>query len=212
MEKSLIKITQLISELKQKHELKREISQRMDAFRTLGKSSIQEIFKELCFCILTANYTAEGGIRIQKEIGNGFLSLSEKQLRAKLKKLHYRFPNIRAKYLFEARAHMYELEEKRKTLDQFSLRSWLVQNIKGLGWKEASHLLRNIGYEDIAIIDFHVVDFLVKNKLIKRPKAINSRNYSTIEKVLRDIAKQSALTLAELDLYLWYYETGKVLK
>jgi N-glycosylase/DNA lyase len=33
-----------------------------------------------------------------------------------------------------------------------------------------------------------------------------------IEKILKTIATQTNLTLAELDLYLWYMETGKIFK
>jgi len=81
-----------------------------------------------------------------------------------------------------------------------------------LGLKEASHFLRNIGFDDYAIIDFHIVDLLVKENLIKRPKTITPKIYLEIETVLKKLAIQVNLTLAELDLYLWYLETGKILK
>ena len=91
------------------------------------------------------------------------------------------------------------------------MREWLVKNVKGLGMKEASHFLRNIGFKDLAIIDFHIVDILVENKIINKPKNLN-KEYIKIEEKLRGIAKKVKLSLAELDLYLWYMETGKVLK
>ena len=93
-----------------------------------------------------------------------------------------------------------------------SLREWLVKNIKGLGYKEASHFLRNIGFDDYAIIDFHIVDLLVKYNIIQKPKSLTKQKYLEIEEKLRKIAKKTNLTLAELDLYLWYMETGKILK
>ena len=91
-------------------------------------------------------------------------------------------------------------------------RDWLVKNIKGLGYKEASHFLRNIGHENFAIIDFHIIDLLVRYNLVLRPKYLTLAKYFEIENLLRKIAKKSDLTLAELDLYLWYMETGKILK
>ena len=194
-------------------EISSVIDQRIKEFEQIGKSGIKEIFKELCFCILTANYNAKGGIRIQKAIGDGFLSLSEKQLARKLKELGHRFPNARAKYIVEARKMLDEIDKVLKSkLSENEKREWLVKNIKGLGYKEASHFLRNIGYKNLAIIDFHIVDVLVRHGLIKKPKTLTKRKYLEIEGVLKKIADRVGLSLAELDLYLWYMETGVVLK
>ena len=189
------------------------VAKRMREFKDVGKKSSNEIFKELCFCLLTANYDAEKAIRIQKAVGDGFLELSEEDLSKKLKKLGYRFPNIRAKFIVEARKYKDSLK---KTIESYktdkSLREWLVKNIKGLGFKESSHFLRNIGCKNCAIIDFHIVDILVAHKLIKKPKNLTEKAYLDIEKVLKKMADKLDLNLAELDLYLWYLETGKVLK
>jgi N-glycosylase/DNA lyase len=162
----------------------------------------KNIFNELCFCLLTANFNAERSIKIQSEINNGFITFPEKKLAKKLKELGHRFPNARAKYIVEARKHK-NLELNRE---------WLIKNIKGLGYKEVSHFLRNIGHTDVAIIDFHIIDILVKYNLIEKPKTLTKMKYLEIEKLLNQIAKKSNLNLAELDLYLWFSETGKVLK
>ncbi len=189
------------------------VSSRMETFRQLGNSPSEEIFKELCFCILTANYSAEGGIRIQNVIGDGFLTLPEDELADKLRRLGHRFPKTRAHYIVLARKFSHNLKEiLAKFPDGKSARDWLVKNVKGLGMKEASHFLRNIGYNDVAIIDFHIVDLLVKEGLIERPKTLTKKRYLEIERILERIAKQLGLGLGELDLHLWYLETGKVLK
>lgn len=182
-------------------ELKTVINGRLGEFSKARSNN--DVFSELCFCILTANFNAEQGIRIQKEVGNGFISLSEKGLVKKLKSLGYRFPNIRSKYIIEARKYRNDL---------IMNRDWLVKNIKGLGYKEASHFLRNIGFNDYAIIDFHVIDLLVKHGLIIKPKTLTKNKYLEIEELLRGIGNSLGLSLGELDLYLWYLETGKVLK
>jgi N-glycosylase/DNA lyase len=196
----------------QKGEVKNKVERRMGEFRRLGRKSSDALFKELCFCILTANYTAEGGMRIQKEIGDGFLRLSEGQLAKRLKELRYRFPNVRAKYIVEARKHRTELVRNMMLMDEHELRDWLVRNVKGLGYKEASHFLRNVGYGDVAIVDFHIVDFLVGHGMIEKPKTLTKNRYVEIEDVLRRIAGKSGMNLGELDLYMWYCETGKILK
>jgi N-glycosylase/DNA lyase len=129
-----------------------------------------------------------------------------------LKKIGYRFPNIRAQYISETQVHKNFLSKIINDLDGEELRTWLVQNIKGLGYKEASHFLRNIGYDDYAIIDFHIIDILTQYDFIKKPKTLTKKRYLEIEQDLKHIAKLCNLTLAELDFYLWYLETGKILK
>jgi N-glycosylase/DNA lyase len=188
------------------------IQKRIDEFKELDKKSNDELFKELCFCILTANFNAEKSIKIQNEIGECFLDNSEEELAKKLKNLGHRYPNTRAKYISESRKCKESLKEVIQFNDKKKLREWIVNNVKGLGYKEASHFLRNIGFDDFAIIDFHIVDILVKHDLIKRPKTLTKTKYLEIENLLRTIGKKTDLTLAELDLYLWYLETGKILK
>lgn len=168
------------------------------------------ILKELCFCITTANCSAEKCIQIQKELGDDILKLNSSQLSKRLKQLGYRFHN-RAPYMAEACKNK-ELIKNINSKEEYKLRDWLAKSIKGLGYKEASHFLRNIGYKDFAIIDFHIIDLLVKNRFIKKPKTMTKKTYLEIEKILDKIAKKAGLSLAELDLYLWYMETGKVLK
>ena len=196
-------------------EIKKIINSRAKEFSELGKSSINEIFKELCFCLLTANFSAHGGIKIQKEIGDGFLTLSEIDLAKKLSELGHRFPNARAKYIFLAREKINNLKKILESDEsELKKREEIVKNIKGLGMKEASHFLRNIGYKNLAIIDFHIIDLLVKNNLIvkSKSKSLNVKKYLEIENLLKEIAQKTNLSLGELDLYLWYQETGKILK
>jgi N-glycosylase/DNA lyase len=190
------------------------ISERISEFETQFKKGIDAIFKELCFCIMTANCAAEKCIEIHDRVGNSFLSCCEEELRTQFKEYGYRFPNVRSKFIIEARVLKEELEEQliKYSLGTQELRNWIVKNIKGLGYKEASHFLRNIGYKNYAIIDFHIVDVLEKYGLIEKPKTMTKRAYLEIEKVLSDLGTELNLNMAELDLYLWYLETGKVLK
>lgn len=184
----------------------------MREFERLGKSNIDNIFSELCFCLLTANFTAEGGIRIQKALEREFHDSSKEELSKKLRFHKHRFPNKRAEYICEARIHKEKLKEILKNPDDKEIRNWLAKNVKGLGMKESSHFLRNIGRKNVAIIDFHIIDLLVKNNLIEKPKTITPKKYLEIEKILEKLSKKFKLNLAELDLYLWFLETGKILK
>ncbi|RJS70083.1 N-glycosylase/DNA lyase [Candidatus Bathyarchaeota archaeon] len=194
-------------------EVKNLVNTRIREFKENGAKSNGEIFIELCFCILTANFNAEKAIKIQTEIGKDFLTLPESQLAEKLKRLGHRYPNTRAKYIVKARKYKDSLKEVISSFNvEDELREWLVKNIKGIGYKEASHFLRNIGYTNFAIIDFHITDLLARYKLLEKPKTLTKKEYFKIENLLREIAEKSNLNLAELDLYLWYMETGKILK
>lgn len=180
-------------------------------FQAFSKKSNDVLFKEMCFCILAANFTAERALKIQKAVGNGFLTMTEKQLANELKKLGHRFPNSRARHIVMARAHKDNLKQISQ-MEGAQLREWLIENVMGLGYKEASHFLRNIGKTDYAIIDFHIVDVLAKHNLIEMPKTITKKKYLEIETVLQKIAQKTELKLGELDLYLWYIETQKIIK
>lgn len=187
------------------------IAKRIKEFESIGG---KEVFSELCFCILTANSNAENCIRVQKQTSHLFETLEEKKLAEKFKEAGCRFHTKRAGYIAKARENKVELLENIKNLQEAELRIWIADNIKGLGMKESSHFLRNIGYKNVAIIDFHIVDLLEREGLVKKPKnkSLSRGLYLEIENILGEIAKKANLNLAELDLYLWYMETGKILK
>lgn len=194
-------------------EIKGVIDQRMKEFEDVGKKSSPEIFQELSFCLLTANFNAQRSIDIQDNIGSRFLTLPKGDLTQKLREFGHRFPEARANYIIEAREHKGNIKETLESFDDESqMRDWVAENVKGLGYKESSHFLRNIGYKNFAIVDFHIIDLLVRHGLIERPKTLTKKRYLEIEGVLKKIGKELGLNMAELDLYLWYLETGKVLK
>ncbi len=88
-----------------------------------------------------------------------------------------------------------------------------MKNIKGIGYKEASHFLRNVGYKNIAILDRHIINLMLEYGLIEeKPKTLSRKIYLSIEKKLKIIADRLNMPMAELDLYMWYMKTGEVLK
>ena len=201
-----------IEELK-RSPVKRTVEKRISEFKELGRKESREIFKELCFCILCANYSAERAINIQKRIDDGFITLSREELAEKLREARHRFPSSRAKYIVSARKYCDSIKEIMESFnDPSQLRRWLVRNILGIGLKEASHFLRNIGFTDFAIIDFHILNLLDRYGVAKKPKTLTESRYLQIEEKLREISRRAGLNMAELDLYLWFIETGKILK
>ncbi|MCI4458933.1 MAG: N-glycosylase/DNA lyase [Thermocrinis sp.] len=178
-----------------------------------------DLFSELCFCLLTANSSASLGIKAQMQIGTeGFKSLSLEELTEILSSLGHRFARQRAERIVRARENFHRtLELLKSGSSPQELRDLLSDacskyKVNGFGLKEASHFLRNIGYKDVAIIDRHIFRFLKEKKLIPDCKTITKKIYLQSEKVLNEVAQRLGMSLAELDLYVFYLKTGKVLK
>jgi len=193
--------------------IKKQVDARLKQFKALNKKSSKEWFSELCFCLLTANWKAKESIEIQNELKyKGFSQHKQKQLQKYLKAKGHRFHPQRAERICLAREHL-DIKNKLKGKKDYQAREWLVEHIKGIGYKEASHFLRNVGYDDLAIIDRHILKVLYENNYLKEiPKTITKKKYLEIENALAKLAKQLKMTQAELDLYLWYIKTKKILK
>ncbi len=197
-------IIELINNLK-RSEIAGVIKKRTLEFSSFPRD-FNSLFRELAFCLLTAGASAELGIKTISHLGNIIYDGTLEDIQKRLKEV-YRFHTIRAGYIFQARESF-----RRINIGSETIRDDLVKNIKGLGMKEASHFLRNIGLKDFAIVDFHIIDILTRNNLIDKPKTLTKKKYLEIEGILKELADKVNLSLAELDLYLWYMETGKVLK
>ncbi|MCH7850567.1 MAG: N-glycosylase/DNA lyase [Nanoarchaeota archaeon] len=190
--------------------IRKIIEKRLNEFRLVGDS---DLFGELCFCLMTANFRASKCIEIQERIGRGFHTWDEERLATELKSMGHRFWPQRAKRIVLARGIKTELLGIRD-MNSNEARDFLVENVLGLGLKESSHFLRNIGVLDVSIIDFHIVDLLVREGLIGElpSKSISSSRYIEIEDILKGLGNKLSMNLAEIDLYLWYIETGNILK
>ena len=149
MENLLITKIKDILTLNKYNYIRKIVQRRIKEFEEIGKSDISRIFSELSFCILTANYKADKCIEIQEDIGKGFIEYPLEKLISRLKEMRYRYPYIRAKYIVEARNKIDILKDILYSGYSSKIkRDKLSKTFKGIGYKEASHFLRNIGYKD----------------------------------------------------------------
>ena len=191
-----------------------KVETRMREFDELGRKGNREWLCELSFCILTANSSARLGIDIQEKLGYpGFCELSIDDLTENLKEMGHRFYNKRAEYIVGAR----RLTGLKRIVEGFSssrkARDWLVENVKGIGYKEASHFLRNVGFLNVAILDRHILNLSFEHGLISQvPSTLSRKKYLELESKLEVLAEMVDLPLGELDLFLWYMKTKKILK
>lgn len=197
-----------IREAKKKTKEKARI--KLKTFKPKSDTDFKQKFIELCFCILVANAPIRKTRQIWEGINKGFIYLSKNALRKKLKKLGYRFYNVRANYIIDARKFINEINSNLKNKNEEEVREWLVENIKGIGWKEASHFLRNMGFQNFAILDRHVLRILNNYGVLNRIPSLSKKNYLNIERKLKKIAKYLNITLAELDLYLFYIDAKRI--
>jgi N-glycosylase/DNA lyase len=209
---SLSSLEKSIEKLKYS-EMGKVVAQRMSEFQEVKKKGNDAWFSELCFCILTANSTARLGMKIQDELGDVFLTLPAGELTRRLKGLGHRFYNRRSEFIVSARKY----SRIKDIITGFSrtqqAREWLVENVYGIGWKEASHFLRNVGYDDVAILDRHILAVLRESGIIKEaPKTLTRRRYLEIEELFKKLAKKVDLSPGELDLYMWCMKAHCVLK
>ncbi len=199
---------------------KDEIVKRIEEFKDILKKDEKRVFLELIFCLLTPQSKAkrcwEASNRVVAEDPN--LEADPKSISTKLRGI--RFREKKAKYIKEAKETFIKDGEfciKKRMCsfrDSKEAREWLVQNIKGMGYKEASHFLRNIGMgENLAILDRHILKNLKKIGLIKEiPKNLSKNRYFEIEKIFEIFAKEIEIPMDHLDLVLWCKETGEVFK
>jgi N-glycosylase/DNA lyase len=94
-----------------------------------------------------------------------------------------------------------------------SVRNALSDLTPGLGLKEASHFLRNIGYgNDICILDRHILRKLKENKVIQDIPKLSDKKYLEIEVKMIEFAKKKKIPVAALDLVFWYQAKKELFK
>jgi len=185
------------------------IKQRLNDFKKVGGT---DIFYELCFCILTPQSKAKLCWKAVEELKkNDFLNKNINPLPFLIGRT--RFQNNKSKYLIELKLKYDELIENLNKLNPYEVREWLVNNIKGVSYKESGHFLRNIGKRDLAILDRHILKNLYENKIIdEMPKTLTRKKYFEIENKFKEFSKKLNIPIDELDLLFWSKEEGSVFK
>jgi len=211
-----------IEKIKAAHaERRAEISEKLSEFGDVLEGGTDERFwEEMVFCFFTGGCSARMGLRSIEAVRPLLLAGNQAELADALRGKH-RYPNARSGYIVASREFLQEhcglrLREKLESFDDaFARRDWLVKEkrIKGLGYKEASHFLRNIGYKGYAILDKHILRSLAELEIIDDPKPPNTRTqYLTVEEKLKNLAEATRIDFDELDLVLWSMKTGEILK
>ncbi|HEY3042263.1 MAG TPA: N-glycosylase/DNA lyase [Pyrinomonadaceae bacterium] len=214
----------VVEDIRATHKARRkEIRAQLDQFRDVWRhGSNARLWEELVFCIFTAGASARMGFRAVEAIRPLLMDGTREDMTLALRSAGaHRFPVERPGYIVVTRSYLREhcglaLREKLQSFaDPIERRDWLAseKRIKGLGYKESSHFLRNIGLLGHAILDKHVMNCLTDLGVVetRKPPATRARYLETEER-LRSFARRIRIDFDELDLVLWSMKTGEVLK
>lgn len=198
-----------------------DIRKRLGEFSAIWKKGDdKELWLEMVYCFFTGGCSAKMGLKAVEAIRPIIDHGTREEITIALLGVH-RYPNARAGYVVHSRDFLqqtieFRLKEKLTAFEcDLERRDWLVKEkgIKGLGYKEASHYLRNIGLFGYAILDKHVLSCMAELGVIDDPKPPGNRTrYLKAEAALKDFSAEHKIDFDELDLVLWSIKTGEILK
>jgi len=210
-------------ELREEYETKGVgIKGKLKEFKEVLNQSDERVFAELTFCLCTPQSKATeawNSVRILME-NNLLYTGGEEDIKPFLNPV--RFCDTKAKYIINARDFFTKdgkLKIKNRIIsfdNAFELRDFLVNNVKGIGMKEAGHFIRNIGFDydnQLAILDRHILKNLKDLEIIEEiPKSLTRKTYLEIEEKMKKFSENIKISLYELDMLFWSKETGRIFK
>lgn len=192
---------------------KSAIRQRLREFALVPK---EDYFYELVYCLLTPQSSAVNAAKAVEVLKQAdfFCSQIEPAPLLHQKSFYVRFHNTKGRHLLLAKEQFGEImSHLTDGAPSHQVREWLVKNVKGLGWKEAAHFLRNVGHRDLAILDRHILRNLKRHGVIRSlPTSLTTKKYHAIERKFVRFAAAVDIPMDELDLLFWSNETGEILK
>ncbi len=212
MKKKLSKLS--VEELTTIFESKREqIQLRLEEFSLVPRT---EYFYELVYCLLTPQSSAVNAAKAVHLLRTHDLQNASINPEPLLHQddFYIRFHKTKAKHILAVKNQFSVIEEHlMNEASSPSLREWLITHVTGLGWKEASHFLRNIGHRNLAILDRHILRNLLRTGVLGRlPATLTAKRYLSIEKKFITFSDRIGISMDELDLLFWSMETGEILK
>ena len=208
-------LTSILADLAARHALSRQaILSRLDDF---DRVKPEEYFYELVYCLLTPQSSAKHADAVVDLLRKrGFAETGFDPEPFLRDRTHYiRFHRTKSLHLLRVRGQFpLILQQLSNGSSARKLREWLVKNVKGLGQKEATHFLRNIGKnEDLAILDRHILRNLKRYGVLRAlPVSLSKKQYLSIERRFQRFAGKIGVPLNELDLLFWSMETGEIRK
>ncbi len=200
--------------------IKGEISAAARGFLELRqKADLNALFKELAFCLFTPQSNAHACWRAIEALDKNGLLWTGEDWEFYSWMPGVRFHKTKARRVTEARQAIlldksFDLYQCLRLPEEQERRKTLYQNIKGLGWKECSHFLRNTGaMVDLAILDRHILRNMVALGIISHiPSSLSEKNYLVLESKLQEFSQKIGIPMHHLDMLFWYKSQGELFK
>jgi N-glycosylase/DNA lyase len=211
--------TQVIEELRSEYSRRKdEIRAQLGEFKKVREhGDDRKIFEELAFCILTSAVGPRVGMKSLDAIRDILPDGTAEETESRLKGIH-KYPEkayyiahtrdyLETEYGFKLRDLVNSFDDEEERRDFFALN----KNIKGLGFTQSSHFLRNIGFTGYAILDKNVVRSLYSLGVIDSPEPPSTKKkYMEIEGSMKALADELEIEIDELDMLLWSMKTGRI--
>ncbi|MAS21221.1 MAG: 8-oxoguanine DNA glycosylase [Leeuwenhoekiella sp.] len=170
------------------------------------------IYEEVVACLL-------GGFGLKSEVGlaafdrlrrknlirsgtkyEDIISCLEKPFELNGKKIRYRFPNQKSKYITQF-LNRNDLDNI-PLFDDIELRDWLL-SINGIGPKTAAWVTRNyLNSENVAIIDIHIYRALLIMGLYKQSYSVQ-KDYVKLEHIFLKFCGELDVLPSRMDALIW---------
>lgn len=190
------------------------IRRRLRDFKEVPPS---DYFYELLYCLMTPQTSAVSADTVVAKLKEVSFATNAVDPEPVLRdRRHYiRFHKTKTERLFLVKNEFPVIASALAAMvSPIELREWLVRNVKGLGYKEATHFLRNIGRNGgLTILDRHILRNLQRYGAIRTvPKSLTRKRYLSVERRFIKFSEAIGVPVDELDLLFWSMETGEIRK
>ncbi|MFB6204288.1 MAG: hypothetical protein ABEJ75_01450 [Candidatus Nanohaloarchaea archaeon] len=215
-------------DVKEAYRQRREtIEKRLQEFHDLQDASDERIFRELVFVLLSSQSPAREAWKAAEKLEKRGLLLEgdRESIAQHLEDTEVKYTHEKSGYIVKNRKRLSQPTLARpggsiKIGDRLNperldrTRENLVDELEGIGWKGASHFLRNVGYgNSFAIISGHIAEAMHELGLTDSPQPPAARErYMTLEKKIQDFSADTGIEVQALDLVLWSMKTGEVFR
>lgn len=202
------------------------IERRMHEIEPVDLSNEFELRNELVACLMSSQVRAESAEQAMQRLHGADLLSDERwrskdpqfeqdvasalsNLRSAQRGKSYRFPALRARQLDKLRTVLQNRPLRTRTALRggiSAMRAELTGELPGIGPKQASMFMRNVGISyDIAILDVHVLAFFNRLGLltIDTARIGTLRHYEAAEDVAKTYAEARGFRTGLLDWAIW---------
>jgi N-glycosylase/DNA lyase len=177
----------------------------------------EEIWRQKVFCVLSSQFNAQRAAAISDKIVRSIPFFDSPPIH-KIEdecfqflssgSIGYRFPKMRARQISLCWFPFFQIKDEyqeyvRSFGSEDAARDHITETFPGIGYKQASMFLRNIGASrNLSVIDVHVL-FYLRTCHNWEVNQLTPRRYRLAENILREDAYRYGLDLSVFDTIVW---------